>query len=187
MALPLATVAVAQERAVSGNLQNEASWSALKALVGKTQGDVNVAKIDINAIKNCAAQGKLYTGSGCRDAVIPTDPRLTSILTCGNQGRVYSQVQNACIEVSGGTRWYSARSGPSTGSTSLGGSSTALTRIKNELSKISMPICGSDMSVSRKCSPAGKECATLERHQRQCGSDGDNTCYSYTTQIYRCD
>lgn len=185
--LLIATVSHAQESTAGSNLQSEASWSALKSLIGKAQGEVDLVEIDLNAIKNCSKQGKIYNGTTCITAVYPTDPRITNIITCGNQGRVYSQAQNACIEVTGGNRWYAARSGPATGSSHLGGSSYAYNRMKNLLNDIKMPICGSDMQVGRKCSPVGKECAVLDRSERPCGSQGDNTCYSYSSLIHRCD
>ena len=177
LVLVTASVTYAQESTAGSNLQSEASWSALKSLIGKTQGEVDLVEIDLNAIKNCSKQGKIFNGTTCLTITTPTDPRITSIITCGNK----------CLEVTGGNRWYAARSGPSNGSTHLGGSSYAYNRMKNLLDDINMPICGSDMRVGRKCSPVGKECAVLDRSERPCGSQGDNTCYSYSSLIHRCD
>lgn len=54
------TLAAAQERTASGNLPIEASWNALRSMVDKTNGDIQLMRIELNAVKSCAVQGKLY-------------------------------------------------------------------------------------------------------------------------------
>jgi hypothetical protein len=70
-AVPL--VAAAQERTAGGNAQQEASWSALTSLINKTDGDVKVLRIELNAMKDCNSKGMIYApqtagadGQGCK-------------------------------------------------------------------------------------------------------------------------
>jgi len=78
----------AQERVAGGaSLANEASWSALKNLINKVEGDVTTQKILLNAVVECNKVGKLYapgtTGvdsKGCKTiatASAPTPPTPT--------------------------------------------------------------------------------------------------------------
>lgn len=52
--------AVAQERTAGGNLQAEASWAALQSMIKKTNGDVQVLRIDVAAQRNCGNKGMVY-------------------------------------------------------------------------------------------------------------------------------
>lgn len=65
-------LASAQERTAGSNLSQEASWNALKSLISKTDGDVQVTRVDVNALKaqmksvtDCARTGALWNGSVC--------------------------------------------------------------------------------------------------------------------------
>jgi hypothetical protein len=169
----------AQERTAGGSLQTEASWSALKNLIDKVQGDTTINKIDINAIKSCASQGKLYAGSGCQDVAIPTDPRVTSIIDCGNQGKVYSADQHTCIKVTGSNRWTYSRSGP-TGGTA--------THVKNAFTKMGIPLCSNGLNtLAKTCTTLNTECGAIgDTSERGCSSDGNKTCYDTSSEIYIC-
>ncbi len=92
LGLAFVSPAAAQERTAGGTLQNEASWAALQSLIGKVQGDVAVAKIDIEAIKNCARLGQVWNpDSGCTNSDF-----LNKILACGELNKVYNQKTNSC-------------------------------------------------------------------------------------------
>lgn len=50
----------AQETTASGNLQTEASWSALKSLIDAANNQSKMAMIAVEAIQNCGSKGMLY-------------------------------------------------------------------------------------------------------------------------------
>lgn len=63
---------LAQEVTASGSLQTEASWSALRSMIEKTSGDLQIMRTDLTAIRTCNAKGMLYApassnadGNGC--------------------------------------------------------------------------------------------------------------------------
>ncbi|TKW61556.1 MAG: hypothetical protein DI628_02725 [Blastochloris viridis] len=88
----------AQERTAGGSLGNEASWSALRNMIDKTNGDVNVVRVDLNAMKNCAAQGKIWKpGAGC--VLAAADPSvLNNVTYCGSHGMVFNG--SGCVQPS---------------------------------------------------------------------------------------
>ncbi len=95
----LSGAAVAQERTAGGSLQTESSWTALKAMIGKTDGDVSLLKTDVNAIKSCAAQKKMWDpAKGC----VNIDTSLyDSMIACGDVGKVYDKSSNSCVSAGG--------------------------------------------------------------------------------------
>ncbi len=180
-ALLCVTPAIAQERTAGGSLQNEASWSALKSLVDKAQGDTNLNKIDIKAIKDCAASGKLYAGAGCRDIV---DNRIDQIIRCGNLNKVYSSAKGDCADIAGGTRWVYHAEGP-TSSSSLTQSS-ARSSLERKLKEAGLWYC-SDVIAARKCNVAGQKCVNVSNSSETVGDKNEHTRYTYSSAIYRCD
>lgn len=73
----------AQERTAGGSLSNEASWAALKSKIERTDGNLAVVKTDVDAMKSCAASGKIWKpGTGCVEATIaaPPAPKCTTDL-----------------------------------------------------------------------------------------------------------
>ncbi len=89
------TGAVAQERTAGGSLQTEASWTALQSMIGKTNGDVSIIKTDLNAMKACAADRKIWDPArGC----VNIDTTLyDNVVTCGDSGRVYDRSAGGCV------------------------------------------------------------------------------------------
>jgi len=69
----LLPTAYAQERTAAGNLATEASWAALQNRIDATNGNVNLLRADMEAMKRCAAKGKVHAptasgvdGDGCK-------------------------------------------------------------------------------------------------------------------------
>ena len=92
----------AQERTAGGSLAAEASWAALQSRINKTDGDVAVIRTDINAMKACAAEKKLWLpGTGC---VGPDMSLYDKMVECGDTGQVYDKSANACVST-GALRW----------------------------------------------------------------------------------
>jgi hypothetical protein len=56
----------ALETTAGNTLQVQTNWSALKALIDKTDGDVRIVKADVDAIRACNGQSMFY---------MPADPR----------------------------------------------------------------------------------------------------------------
>ncbi len=75
----------AQERTAGGSLATEASWTALQNMITATNGNVTILRTDVNAMKACGAQRKIWTGTQCLDAA-----SVDSIVLCGQQGRIYN-------------------------------------------------------------------------------------------------
>lgn len=104
-ALAVSLSVAAQERTAGGSLGNEASWTALKSMIGRTDGEVSILRTDVNAIKACAAQRKLWvSGEGCVDA---KSAQYESILHCGASGKIYNVNTNACVSTNE-PRWHYA-------------------------------------------------------------------------------
>lgn len=83
LALPL--LAVAQERTAGGNLQTEATWTALKNATDQANGNAKMALSLAEAIKNCGMKGLVYApgmagadSTGCKAAAAP-DPATMDI------------------------------------------------------------------------------------------------------------
>lgn len=203
----------AQERAAGGTVETQMTWSALSSLVNaaSAKADAVNSRVDqavvcgkkgmvyapgaagvdgagcisaqyVNSIVSCGNQGKIYnaTSNAC---VVPGE--LTSIINCGNQKKVYSSTTKTCVEVEGGTRWYASGSGPGSSGGVGGGSSRS--GIERALKNAGISECGSAMSVGKKCTTQGSQCAIVSREDRSCGSQGDRTCTDYSSTIYRCD
>lgn len=78
----LPMVAISQERAASGNLQTEASWTALKNLVNAADGKASVAQITAND-----AQTKANNAQTTADTALTVAQKIES---CGKKGMLYA-------------------------------------------------------------------------------------------------
>ncbi len=78
---------VSQEYSSRGNLSAEANWTALNNLIGRNKGEIEVLRIDMEAMKGCSAKGMLYApdssnkdANGCVAITMP-DPASLEIKT----------------------------------------------------------------------------------------------------------
>ena len=89
----------AQESTAGGTLGAQASWTALQNMLTATNGNVSILRTDMNAMKACGAQKKIWTGTTCVNAATP--PLDTSlydkVVACGDQGKIYDKSSNSCV------------------------------------------------------------------------------------------
>ena len=164
----------AQERAVGGSLQTEASWSALKSMVERTDGNVAVLKIDVDAMKACGAQKKIWTGTQCVNADM-----VDNIITCGDQGKVYDKSANECVATAP-NRWTFLQ---------LGDPRLYLGAYPKNPPRGS-PCTNSALNLGT-CSSVGSTCYTTRFASRECtGGDGNsgacNARYDGYAEIFKC-
>jgi len=173
----------AQERTAGGNLQTEASWSALKTLVDRTQGNIDLVRIELNAMQKCNDQKKLYskTTGQCLDII---DARVDEMVKCGNLNKIYSTTQKGCVEVAGGNRWVYSRVGP-TATSDAYAPSYAMIQVRHALSSMGIGECAAT-TQGKKCSPAGAQCAVLTTTSSGGGSHSYGPDTTVSTNILIC-
>ena len=159
MALSASLGIHAQERAAGGPLDTQSSWTALQNLINRNKSDVKILQTDVEAIKNCNKQRKLYVpGSGCVSAAVTNDNRVGSILACGNQGKVYSSSSNSCVgsaTAASTYRWVQANEGT--------------------VGRPNYPRCPSP-ALGTTCSPKNSRCFEQFTYSTRCGTHGDTIC-----------
>ena len=97
LALPLH----AQEATAGSNLGAQASWTALQNMLTATNGNVSILRTDVNAMKACGTQGKVWNGATCINGSTSIDTSLyDKVVACGDQGRIYDKSSNSCINAS---------------------------------------------------------------------------------------
>lgn len=158
----ISPVTHAQEATASGALNTQASWSALQNMLTATNGNVSLLRIDVNAMKVCGAQKKIWTGTACVAPTVTTPGIDTSVydklVACADKGQFYDKSANACVNATGIARWIE-RSSASSPSTS------------------SEPYARESVIKELKKKGATRECTASERAGRQCYVTTGTKCY----------
>ena len=150
----------AQESTAGGTLGAQASWTALQNMLTATNGNVSILRTDVNAMKACGAQKKIWTGTACVAPTVTTPGIDTSLydklIICADKGQFYDKSANACVNATGIARWIERGSVSDNGAAG-NAKNNVIKRLKKE--------------------GATRECAASERAGRQCYVAIGTKCY----------
>lgn len=172
----------AQERAASGVMETQMTWSALSNIAKGAGDKADAVNSRVNQIVVCGRKNMIYApnaigvdAEGCVIGKVDPDliATINNMTTCARDSKIYNPTTNSCVSTES-SRWVQ------TSQVDFGD------RAPNRNTMAAYGITACTVYAGQKCTTNGQRCGVMSSNGYFCGQQNDSSCTNHSAVIFTC-